>query len=135
LDGWSGPPNLSPKHQDGSHAESNTKPSSPSAVTDLPTKTKGLKRSFLARFLEDEDELPAQKAKDEVEKGLHHRILEQVFGICDADPKQGRDASRLIHPQSAFATGSLDSPISRMSTNLISGTQRIRPPLIIEHAG
>jgi hypothetical protein len=93
----------SQKHQDGS--ESQTSPPAPPEAPDEPKKPASVKRSFLARFLEDEDELPAQKARDDVEKGLYNRFLEQVFGICDADPKQGRDASSLIHPQSAFATG------------------------------
>jgi hypothetical protein len=68
---------------------------------------KGLKRSFLARFLEDDDDHPAAKDKPDKGKGksARSRLLESVFGICDADPKQGREASSVIHPQSPFATG------------------------------
>jgi hypothetical protein len=71
---------------------------------------KSLKRSFLARFLEDDDaddDHPAAKDKPDKGKGksARSRLLESVFGICDADPKQGREASSVIHPHSPFATG------------------------------
>ena len=64
-----------------------------------------LKRSFLARFLEDDDDHPAAKDKPNKIRGARSKFLESVFGICDADPKQGREASSVIHPQSPFATG------------------------------
>ena len=69
---------------------------------------KSLKRSFLLRFLEDDDDHPAVKAKPTKEKSARSRLLESVFGICDADHKQGREASSVIHPQSPFATGQHD---------------------------
>ncbi len=37
-------------------------------------------------------------------------VLERVFGICKADPKRGREASSVIHPQSPFATGPPPAP-------------------------
>jgi hypothetical protein len=66
---------------------------------------KSLKRSFLARFLEDDDDHPAAKAKLPKVTTAWSRLLESVFGICDADHKQGREASSVIHPHSPFATG------------------------------
>jgi hypothetical protein len=67
----------------------------------------------MARFLEDDDD--HDPGPDSSTKRLWRRIdntgkrsrglLERVFGICDADPKQGREASNVIHPQSPFATG------------------------------
>jgi hypothetical protein len=71
----------------------------------------------MARFLEDDDDtdrtgekrsfLWHRGAVDDSERRRRKGVLEQVFGICDADPKQGREASSVIHPQSPFATGSL----------------------------
>ncbi len=66
---------------------------------------KSLKRSFLARFLEEDDDHPAAKDKPDKIRGARSKFLESFFGICDADPKQGREASSVIHPNSPFATG------------------------------
>jgi hypothetical protein len=69
----------------------------------------------MARFLEDDDDPDPGPAGGG--KGAHGgggggwlrrgRVLERVFGICEADPKQGREASNVIHPQSPFATGAM----------------------------
>jgi hypothetical protein len=64
-----------------------------------------MKRSFLSRFLEDEEDEPAPKDTAERIKEARFHFMERVFGICDADPKKGREASSVIHPQSPFATG------------------------------
>ncbi len=64
-----------------------------------------MKRSFLSRFLEEEDDEPAPKDGAERLLVARFKVLQHFFGICDADPKLGREASSLIHPQSPFATG------------------------------
>ncbi len=64
-----------------------------------------MKRSFLSRFLENEEDDHAPKDTAERIKEARFHFLERIFGICDADPKKGREASNVIHPQSPFATG------------------------------
>jgi hypothetical protein len=73
---------------------------------------RSLKRSFMARFLEDDDEADRSGEKRSFlwrrgdERKRQKGVVERVFGICKADPKQGREGSSVIHPQSPFATGS-----------------------------
>jgi hypothetical protein len=72
------------------------------------TRTSTLKHSFLRRFVNEElDRHKKDPEKDPVHKirRLKDRLLESVFGICEADPKEGKEGSRTIHPQSHFATG------------------------------
>jgi hypothetical protein len=80
----------------------------------------------MARFLEDDEDYdrPGQKQSflwrranlesEELKRNLKKGVLERVFGICKADPKQGREASSVIHPQSPFATGSSPIPPSHI---------------------
>ncbi len=74
--------------------------------------SRSIKRSFMARFLEDDDDDPGPDSSTKHRwrrvggQGKRRRgVLERVFGICEADPKEGREASSVIHPQSPFATG------------------------------
>ncbi len=69
-----------------------------------------MKRSFLSRFLEEEEEEPVPKDRVDRIKNARFQFMERIFGICDADPKKGREASNVIHPQSPFATGPLHCP-------------------------
>ncbi len=68
-------------------------------------RSSNMKRSFLTRFLEEEEEDAAPKDAAERIKDARFEFLERIFGICEADPKKGREASKVIHPQSPFATG------------------------------
>ena len=72
--------------------------------------TRKVKHSFLVQFMQDE-ESEAVKAASNTALQLQSqwaRGLEAVFGICEPDPKQGKEGSRVIHPQSNFATGAQD---------------------------
>jgi hypothetical protein len=65
-----------------------------------------VKHSFLAQFLhEEETEAKAASKVAKRVRGVWARGLESVFGITAPDPKLGKEGSRVIHPQSAFATG------------------------------
>jgi hypothetical protein len=63
----------------------------------------------MARFLEDDDDPDPGPDRGGKPGGRRAQggggVLERVFGICEADPKEGREASNVIHPQSPFATG------------------------------
>ena len=82
------------------------------AAADLPA-TGTLKHSFLRRFARTEGGPTArglsQTEEDYVGKmaapNLMTRLLENVFGICEPDPKVGKEGSKVIHPQSNFHTG------------------------------
>ncbi len=65
-----------------------------------------MKHSFLVQFLntEETEAKAASKAAQRV-RSVWARGLESVFGITAPDPKLGKEGSRVIHPQSAFATG------------------------------
>ena len=69
--------------------------------------TRKVKHSFLVQFLQDEESEAAKAASGAVRRlrSQWARGLEAVFGICEPDPKQGKEGSRVIHPQSNFATG------------------------------
>ena len=74
----------------------------------------------MARFLEDDDDNDHSGEKrsflwrrgdmESETRGRRMGVIERVFGICKADPKEGREASNVIHPQSPFATGSPPRP-------------------------
>ncbi len=72
-----------------------------------------LKHSFLRRFARTdlEGRLTAQGFAQSEETyasqppSLMARLLEKVFGICKPDPKEGKEGSKVIHPQSNFHTG------------------------------
>ena len=71
-----------------------------------------VKHSFLMQFLHEE-EAEASKAQSGAARqllGLRARVLDAVFGIAAPDPKLGKEGSRVIHPQSAFATGARAAP-------------------------
>lgn len=76
-----------------------------------PTSTGALKHSFLRRFARTESRSTARKSSPGGETykgkapGLAARLLETVFGICEPDPKLGKEGSKVIHPQSHFYTG------------------------------
>ena len=75
-----------------------------------------LKRSFMARFLQDDDETDDDPLRpkrsflwrrgdgDQERRSRRKGVMERVFGICKSDPKHVREASSIIHPQSPFAT-------------------------------
>jgi hypothetical protein len=73
-----------------------------------------VKHSFLVQFLHDEES--EAKAASKVAKHVRSTWawgLDAVFGITPPDPKMGKEGSRVIHPQSAFATGKVaDGSIS-----------------------
>jgi hypothetical protein len=72
-----------------------------------------LKHSFLRRFARtDEGKTASGSTQNQAEEtnagrapGLMTRLLENVFGICEPDPKVGKEGSKVIHPQSNFHTG------------------------------
>jgi hypothetical protein len=72
-----------------------------------------LRHSFLRRFVGSDEEEPAAARSVSHYRhrmaGLTDRLLESVFGICEADPKVGKEGSRVIHPQSHFVTGEPES--------------------------
>jgi hypothetical protein len=79
-----------------------------SAAQARATATSTLKHSFLRRFVHSE-EAGRNKEPEHRLKRLRDRLLESVFGICEADPKVGKEGSRAIHPQSHFVTGESES--------------------------
>ena len=70
-----------------------------------------LKHSFLRRFARTDgakSNRESPKGKEiyaDTPPGLMARLLEKVFGICEPDPKVGKEGSKVIHPQSNFHTG------------------------------
>jgi hypothetical protein len=88
--------------------------------------TRTLKHSFLRRFVglgEEEgrrDEDPPRRLRR-----LRARLLEGVFGICEADPKTGKEGSAAIHPQSHFVTG---DPAGRPAQCALPRAARAAPP-------
>ena len=90
--------------EDQGHDQAPLAPEERSRVAMVATKDT-MKRSFLSRFLEEDEDEPAPKDGAERLLEARFRVLQEFFGICDADPKLGREASSLVHPQSPFATG------------------------------
>jgi hypothetical protein len=86
----------------------------------------------MARFLEDDDSeaVPREKRSfwnrgdvsllDGQERKEQKGVTERFFGICKADPKRGREASNVIHPQSPFATGLPPPPCHTFAAFTIS---------------
>jgi hypothetical protein len=70
-------------------------------------KTQTMKHSFLRRLNRLGEEEQQQSARRL--RRASDRALESVFGICEADPRMGKEGSRAIHPQSHFVTGERDS--------------------------
>ena len=77
--------------------------------------TDTLKHSFIRRFARANDRQNARESPMDNETyadkppGLMARLLENVFGICEPDPKVGKEGSKVIHPQSNFHTGVQDA--------------------------
>ena len=70
-----------------------------------------VKHSFLVQFLQDEEAEASHAAPAAVGAvGPWGRALDAVFGIAAADPKLGKEGSRVVHPQSPFATGLRPAP-------------------------
>ncbi len=69
------------------------------------TRTSTLKHSFLRRFVHPEEAGRHKKDPARKLRRLKDRVLDSVFGICKPDFKLGKEGSRVIHPQSPFATG------------------------------
>ena len=67
-----------------------------------------LRHSFLRRFARTEADSTASNGGGSYAgkaPGWVSRLLETVFGICESDPKVGKEGSKVIHPQSHFHTG------------------------------
>ncbi len=77
-------------------------------LRELPS-TGALKHSFLRRFARTEGRLTDSQKEETCagKPGLVARLLENIFGICEPDPKVGKEGSKVIHPQSNFHTGVL----------------------------
>jgi hypothetical protein len=100
--------------------------------------TRKLKHSFLKRFIHDDE--PAERTERASSSwrpstGLVARLLEGVFGICEADPRMGKEGSRVIHPQSHFATGTGAAPIHRTYRDMKRSGQACRDGMRGKRAG
>ncbi len=114
-----GPPSeiASSRSQGSAEGSSPEKPhGAPTRPGPQPAGTYTLKHSFLRRFARSDEERAAAAGRSPSGShqnrlmGMKDRVLESVFGICEPDPKVGKEGSRVIHPQSHFVTGDPAGP-------------------------
>ncbi len=103
-------------------------------------RTSTLKHSFLRRFVRPgEQEARRPKGPTRQVQRMWDRLLDSVFGICEADPKVGKEGSRAIHPQSHFVTGTPRESFTRTPALLsLPGTgapygRELRHSLALRH--
>jgi hypothetical protein len=101
-------PRAAPSRPDSAAGPSQQRVAPVPAARDLVrlADTRTLKHSFLRRFVSLGEE--GRRDQDPPPRQLHRlrdRLLESGFGICEADPRVGKEGSRAIHPQSHFVTG------------------------------